>query len=691
MINKLLLTNFKRHETLAIDFSAGLVSVRGANEAGKTTIFQAVAYAFYGARALPSTLEQTVTYGKPVSSLKVTLSFTHVGVEYTITRGKSGAKLEGNGVTAEGQNEVTGFIEKLFGVPAATSTQLMIASQNKLRGSLEGGTSAIDLIEKLSDLDFIDDLINRIQAKLPSGQTKPLETMIANLQNEKQPLWNEEPFLAAITTADTQLQLCQETVKGLEDALSKINVDDAHATVNEASRKTGEADSMRSRRERLQGILQQHRAQPEEARNDHADANELRARKQKQAEELVAWNVYAKFQVIEPLPVLYQMTGAELGVKLREHEAQLGAISGEQTKLKVQRATVAGKLITDEACGLCGKLLQDVPEVVQGNAQVDAQLAVFDNQIAVNDRELDRLTALVQGIRKDLALHATRREAAAKLVGYVDTIDVVPFQVKWKGSAPKSPELVDYDHLIRAAELAASEAARIRTLRDQAEKELADIEKRLPEIIIPDTTKAEADIRLYDTLTQKLRSMNGELTTANMLAAQAKHAHAVAEANYTKDYDNYQKTLQQIQEQQALLAKYNANNALIKKLRDARPIVARELWTLVLHGVSHYFTSIRGVASVVSRGDAGFVVDGRPATDLSGSTLDALGLAIRMALQKTFLPTLDFMMLDEPASGMDDNRETAMLGLLAASGYNQVMLVTHSPLADAFATQVVQV
>jgi ABC-type transport system involved in cytochrome bd biosynthesis fused ATPase/permease subunit len=74
---------------------------------------------------------------------------------------------------------------------------------------------------------------------------------------------------------------------------------------------------------------------------------------------------------------------------------------------------------------------------------------------------------------------------------------------------------------------------------------------------------------------------------------------------------------------------------------------------------------------------------------LSGSTLDALGLAIRIALTKTFLPNSRFMVLDEPAAACDDSREANMLGLVAACDFDQVLLVTHSTLADSFAAQVV--
>lgn len=68
---------------------------------------------------------------------------------------------------------------------------------------------------------------------------------------------------------------------------------------------------------------------------------------------------------------------------------------------------------------------------------------------------------------------------------------------------------------------------------------------------------------------------------------------------------------------------------------------------------------------------------------------DALGLAIRIALTKTFMPNNDFLILDEPGAACDDEREASMLGLVASCGFEQVLLVTHSTLADAFADNMI--
>lgn len=96
---------------------------------------------------------------------------------------------------------------------------------------------------------------------------------------------------------------------------------------------------------------------------------------------------------------------------------------------------------------------------------------------------------------------------------------------------------------------------------------------------------------------------------------------------------------------------------------------------------------MRGTQSIVSRTDGAFLVDGRPIEGLSGSTLDILGLAIRVALLKTFLPACSFLVLDEPAAACDAEREAALIATIATAKFEQVVLVTHSDLADAFADQ----
>ena len=51
MLNKVTIKNFRQHEELVVDFTDGVTVVRGENEAGKSTIFEAISYAMFGIKA----------------------------------------------------------------------------------------------------------------------------------------------------------------------------------------------------------------------------------------------------------------------------------------------------------------------------------------------------------------------------------------------------------------------------------------------------------------------------------------------------------------------------------------------------------------------------------------------------------------------------------------------------------------
>lgn len=90
---------------------------------------------------------------------------------------------------------------------------------------------------------------------------------------------------------------------------------------------------------------------------------------------------------------------------------------------------------------------------------------------------------------------------------------------------------------------------------------------------------------------------------------------------------------------------------------------------------------------MVTKTADGFLVNGSPSKSLSGSTLDILSIAVRVALTKVFLPNMDMLILDEPAHGADRDRTASILGFLSSIGYRQVIIATHDEISEAVATQ----
>jgi DNA repair exonuclease SbcCD ATPase subunit len=225
----------------------------------------------------------------------------------------------------------------------------------------------------------------------------------------------------------------------------------------------------------------------------------------------------------------------------------------------------------------------------------------------------------------------------------------------------------------------------------KAEVDLADATEKLAAF---DSPSADDVVRLQE---EKNTALSDELAKrgSNILLQQARDA-AVATFNNVDALwkmskariDDAEKTIASCK---ADLDSIEFNNALVKKLRSLRPLVADQLWNTVLTSVSVMFSQMRGEASIVTKGKDGFRVNGQAVESLSGSTLDLLGLALRSALLRTFVPHCDLLILDEPAAAMDQSRTEAMMGFIKTAGFGQTILITHESVSEAVCDNILEI
>lgn len=694
MLATLTLSNFRQHQALKLDFSLGLNAIRGANEKGKSGVLEGIAYALFGSRALRDSLENVVTWGKPVKDLKVELGATFHGRNLTFTRSKAGAEaIEGGRVIVTGQTEVSNFAADMLGGDLAICNKLLFANQGSLRGALEEGNKALsELIEGLADFDLFDRLLDLISHKLVVGSPEVMQARLQQIESTlaatpvpEKPAESNLPHAITLKIAQVEAEHAthEAPIKGYREWLAQVTPQLVARSQYLADLAAHEL-KLGSARKALEDL---------EAAPKFATTAIEPLREQLAAANLVdqAAKAYQSWQrrtmsasTFEGAREAFDLELADI-VKAK-NEAQT-AITTKQGDVKVLNA----KIITSLTCPTCGSTLKDAEDIKQRNQQYEAELAQLAADIAAaqdsytalnNDEHQYKLIRTVDDERKTLA---------ASLGDYVVVgLHEVPRVLSWVGPTSIKPmDIKAIDTAIRLAEASNTKAAMQAGAVQEAQKTLSTLESKVF-VEVADVADYQArnekvteHFLAQSALTKELDTLRVDLRVAE---AEVGKAAAEFEARMTS-IEAMRATEKQLREDLSGLA---FNNGLLKKVRGARPQVADKLWNTVLASVSQMFTQMRGEASTITKSKDGFACNGAPISSLSGSTLDLLALAIRCSLTRTFLPQANFLMLDEITAACDSDRSLTMLGFLAAAGFQQVLLVSHEDVVDQVADTLIQ-
>lgn len=721
MLRHIKLCNFRKHESLSVSFANGLNAIKGANEAGKSTIILAALYALYGSKALPLPLAKTVTWGKKESELSVELTIEVDGRLFTFTRSKSGAEAAYDGGLVTGQNEVSSFASEVLGGDRDLVCRLMLANQANLRGALEDGPKAVStMIESLADFDLFDRIVDAAQQRLTLGPTSALEEKVRQRENEVAQATPEPPnvdgLLRQIAEEQGRIETLENLIRAEEPQKAAAEAAYASEQTNKRMRE-GVETNLRKAREN-QKLHEVQKAEADEKASIKVDEAEIVSLKQ-QLDEASAFEkrsrVYQEFsRLVSGYPdAFWEGTKESFTAELADREkAREGFAQDEQhlrdriKDLERDIAVLEAQVITASTCPTCGTDVSKNPTVVAKNEALGKQIAELkDSKLTAHAQASSFATAkhgVVQEITalKGVASSAAPFERFATQYGEFVTVnlDTYPPTLEWRGVIPEGDSvdtkaiqnrIVQAESAKEAAERAnARSVALSQTLQEDAEY-IARLEQQLadcPEVGDLDALHAEAR-----RLGNAIATYRIQIESVRKNISDIERQKAEAEADYRVRLEQRAAAESELKKAQEELERLIFNNTLLKKVRAARPVISDRLWSMTLAAVSTMFTTMRGEKSVVTKDKDGFAVNGEPVQGLSGSTLDILGLSIRCALIKTFLPHVSFLALDEPASGCDDNRTAALLGFIASSGFQQVLVVSHEEATEAAADHVITI
>lgn len=710
MLKHISLRNFRKHTNTELPLQDGLMVLRGSNEAGKSTLIEAICYALFGVKALRSPLEDAVTHGEPVNTLKVVLTAVVDGIEYTIKRGKSGAEVVYDDGRVTGQTETTNFMCAKMGVDPAMAAKLMLSAQNEIRGALDAGTKATtELIERLSEFDQIDLLVERMQERLTLGSTTGIAADLAQAEQRleearaKAVAPDLEGLNAKLASEQARLAKAQEADVALNDEVSKAQAHLDNARGAQAAFEQAEATLAKARRRASKFSEDLAEAKRAAGAKSVWPVSEDALRKEAADLEQAAKHLQAHARLVPLLAAPGEGTSDHSLSGLKAHIADLReaerlanlALNDIGKKLAMRRSD-----LTSGTCTWCGQDFSHLPEVAAKNAQLQAEIDALVAAEADTKAKREQVQADLAKLSTILEASQPRLAALEANPDYVERVgNALPPTLRWIG-----PNVADLD----GAEARLQEIGR--TLRQmqsarQAEQaaearysllvsQQADIDAEVvaaAEAVKQYELRPNLDeaISRRDEVVARRRPISLQISEATTATRDIEYEIRDAGREFTRAIQQVEHLEDAVAALKHQVTTVEFNNALLKRVRQCRPLIADKLWTIVLNAVSTYFSEMRGVRSVVTKDSDGFKVDGYPVAGLSGSTLDILGLAIRVALTRTFLPNAPFMVLDEPCAAMDTARTEATLGFIVACGFKQILWTTHEDTSQTVADHLI--
>lgn len=693
MLERIVLHNFRQHESLEVRFTEGVNIIRGPNESGKSTILEALAYNWFGARALRSPMDEVVTFGSAEQFVTET-QFTLSGRRFYCRRSPRGAEIYEEGRKSPlvtGQNACTQFIEEQLGVAHEQAHALMFASQQSIRGILEQG-DAVSFIEQLIDSQELDQIIAVIQQKVPTGPVKHLREALEEAEKDLSVI----PVVAEPEEPDTTE--LQRSIEGLQNEKSRLRkyVAELKEQYTEVKRQEEKFEQAQANFDELCRELQRTEQQISHLKEllpneELADADALQAiiaAHEKRERDIRAIEELVSLYVTEDY---WDGDYASLVCELEQTEAKVDALRKRISDARREITIAKSQIIDDKVCPTCGQEIQGYDE---HNTKLYSKIASLEIQIEDDQKELQRMEKLqialstIKLVDENVGEWLDRH---SELISEVDTA-CVPRKVSVrKLEDPDYEALKEAKGALESLEYTKRQRQKILQQLRQTKEAYNDLKQRIENFVQPEppSITSKAVWSNYQLALEKLEAAQDRLThlekeLSNILRGYEQKLH-----EYRLNKQQLNNALRKCNEIKRQLEEQVKANDLIKAIRNARVQIMNQIWNTILVYISDYFSQLRGTQTTITRAKQGFLCDNVHVRNLSGSTLDILGLAIRFALTKLLLPHIDFQLLDEPGAGCDERRTANLMGFVTTADFPQAVVITHHDVDEAAADNLI--
>lgn len=696
------LQNFKRHETLAIDFSDTLTVICGANYKGKSTVLEAIFFALFGTKAVPGGAEVITRTGskeKAIVSLNVQIGETN----YVIQRTPNSAAVivdednVDNDPICTGHTAVNDWVLTRIGTTSMQrALALAFSSQGETQAILQMGAPALNrMIEDLTGVKYVDQLIDLATDRVKKAESTldGLGELVDDPEELTQILDDEKANLAAQENSVRDLQPKLQTAKNELDKLREMLTDAQKHNLEVHNRELKIRD-LQTRVEQSKSSFENLKSELDQM--EHPEIAELEKSLQDAQTEVERLNAEAEAYDKEHHEsdkhtgwldenedrLISQAENVSL------HENKIAELSGAEKELK--KADEAHSLAKNElqaalnakkkaVCGECerpfdqkhlDKIQAKLPSLIQKRDETEVTASKLETKVSNLRISLDALTRNLppKDWEQQILLHRNLAKASANRLKKLKQPNV---EIKMIAENNRNELKIQCRtvHLeLKRYEEAQSRMDRAQELWDRNKNELRMTK---PLTLVSVDRLLDAQGKAFEQSTQLAETMNTHAGEVRRLTAEI------------SDLGLRVKKAKELRDKRASAEASKARYGRFARwLRENKAAFLADTWAGILALVSEFSSEVTsGAIEEIGRdpdGDFWFRETGHVRTILaaSGGQKSIVGVGLRLALPSLLPASLGFVAMDEASSDLNEEHAAALAGALRAAG-RQVILVTH--------------
>jgi len=420
ILKSIKMQNFRKFKNVEIKFPEGVVGIFGLNGVGKSTIFEAFAWALYG-HVAARTSSDRIKRDKalPTERCRVEVDFVFNKNDIKIIREMVGKNLSpsasafiNNRPVASGAEATTRFVQNLFGMDAKTFFTSVFAKQKELNAlSTMSASERKQLIMRMLGIDAIDKAIKNIRTDIRRIQDI-LQHMRISIRDERTGEDKEEVFLREIEKNTEEMERVERRISEKKvqlDALSK-----------ELEMLEKEKDGVEKEYETLQRRLDEERKRKElfdRRMNLEREIAKLRASLKERRENLFEKEMEKKkmgevekeFGEVEKKLEKLRMEISGVLARIEKERTNMNAIETEKRKIEDRKKKIES-LGPSATCPTCERVLGE---------HYSRLIEKFDREIKEKMDLLSEIEARLKRLEEDLSRERKLEEALSRRREYI--------------------------------------------------------------------------------------------------------------------------------------------------------------------------------------------------------------------------------------------------------------------------------